>query len=48
MNEEMAREFKIFREQVYNKINEFEAILRALKLDEVVESIAEEVSREDY
>ena len=30
MNEEMMKEFKIFREQVYNKINEFEEILRTL------------------
>ena len=30
MNEEMMKEFKIFREQVYNKINEFEEILMGL------------------
>ena len=30
MNEEMMKEFKIFRAQVYNKINEFEEILMGL------------------
>ena len=30
MYEELLKEFKIFREQVYNKINEFEEILRGL------------------
>lgn len=43
MNEEMAKEFKIFREQIYNKINEFEAILRELKVEDLVADIVEEV-----
>ena len=29
-NEELLKEFKLFREQVYTRINEFEAILRNL------------------
>ena len=47
MNEEMAKEFKIFREQIYNKINEFEAILRALKVEDLVAEIVEEVGTDD-
>lgn len=47
MNDEMMKEFKIFREQVYNKLNEFEAILRGLNkensdaIDEIVVSMLE-------
>ena len=47
MYEELLKEFKIFREQVYNKINEFEEILRGLHnenseaIDDIIVSMLE-------
>ena len=46
-NEKFIEEFKLFREQIYNKINEFEEILRGLHdenseaIDDIIVSILE-------
>lgn len=45
MNEEFMKEFKIFREQIYNKINDFEEILRAficLNTEKIVSTFDDE------
>lgn len=45
--DEMLKEFKTFREQAYNKINEFEEILRGLHneyseaIDDIIVSMLE-------
>ena len=46
-NEKFIEEFKLFREQIYNKINEFEEILRGLHdenseaIDDIIVSMLE-------
>ena len=46
-NEKFMEEFKLFREQIYNKINEFEEILRGLHdenseaIDDIIVSMLE-------
>ena len=45
MNEEFMKEFKIFREQIYNKINYFEEILRAficLNTEKIVSTFSDD------
>ena len=45
MNEEFMKEFKIFREQIYNKINGFEEILRAficLNTEKIVSTFSDD------
>ena len=52
-NNEMLKEFKLFREQIYKKINDFEAVLRALSeanssdIDMLVKEILGGVSDEE-
>ena len=46
-NEKFIEEFKLFREQIYNKINKFEEILRGLHdenseaIDDIIVSMLE-------
>jgi hypothetical protein len=47
MNEEMMKEFKIFREQIYAEIARLDEILRALTLDKAAEIIANEVTESE-
>lgn len=47
MNEEMMKEFKIFREQIYAEISRLDGILREITLDKAAEIIANEVTESE-
>lgn len=42
--EELLKEYKNFREQIYAEISRLDTILRALKVEDLVAEIVEEVA----